>query len=48
MREATQWREHVSDEFKEAERARRINRDTTRERERKLENEAEERIQGAS
>ena len=38
MREATRWRECVSDEFREAERARRINHYTTVEGERKLEN----------
>ena len=38
----------MSDEFREAERVRKINRDITVERERKLENEAEERMQGAS
>ena len=36
----------MSDEFREAERARSINCDTTLERKRKLENEAEERMQG--
>ena len=38
----------MSDELREAERARRINRDTTVEGERKLENEAEERMQCVS
>ena len=38
----------MSDEFREAKRVRRINRDKIVERERKLENEAEERMQGAS
>ena len=32
MREVTRWREHVSDEFREAERVRRINRDKIVER----------------
>ena len=38
----------MSDELREAERARRINRDTAVERERNLENETEERMQGVS